>query len=219
MSHTSSTLLGSESADDADTLHSSLAESAPSSPQLEKARLDAATPTTIPSPTPYFSVSLTDRSISAGANSLLPLQRLESLGTHTLAMHLRTAYMSVVAIREPMWDELLDRIRNKVGSLNELGWDTDDEINDLSSMRKRFDVLFERFVSDMEARTNIGNSLESVLGWKTPRRDPLTKAELVEEERIHQAMWEARQNASLEELHTQKPSRSVRVLVGRKALS
>ena len=67
---------------------------------------------------------------------------------------------------------------------------------------------------DMQARVSLWASLTG-LGWPQPQREPLSKAELIEEERVRQAMLEARQFASAEDLQT--PCRTSRVLVGYKA--
>jgi hypothetical protein len=66
----------------------------------------------------------------------------------------------------------------------------------------------------MQARVSLWASLTG-FGWPLPQREPLTKAELIEEERVRQAMLEARQFASAEDL--QIPCRTSRVLVGYKA--
>ena len=49
-------------------------------------------------------------------------------------------------------------------------------------------------------------------GWHFPRREPLTALELEEEEKLRQAILEARKNAKEEEFAT--PTRSVRLLIG-----
>lgn len=47
-----------------------------------------------------------------------------------------------------------------------------------------------------------------------PTREPLSKAELIEEKRLHDNMIEARKHATVEEL--QVPCRSIRVVLGYK---
>jgi len=54
------------------------------------------------------------------------------------------------------------------------------------------------------------------LGWDLPPKEALSKAELIEEERIHKAMKEAMDSASEEDLQT--PCRSTRVIIGFKAI-
>jgi hypothetical protein len=68
----------------------------------------------------------------------------------------------------------------------------------------------------MHARISLWCSL-SELGWPLPAREPLSKAELIEEERIHNAMIEAKDYASVEDL--QSISRSGRGLIGYKSTS
>jgi hypothetical protein len=65
----------------------------------------------------------------------------------------------------------------------------------------------------MQQRVSIWCSLTGV-GWPFPTREPLSKAELIEEERIRDSMVEARRYASEEDQQT--PCRAVRVIVGYK---
>lgn len=67
---------------------------------------------------------------------------------------------------------------------------------------------------DMHARVSLWCSLAE-MGWPVPPREPLSKAELVEEERLHRAMLEARRFASEDDLLTY--CRSVRSFVGSKS--
>ena len=67
----------------------------------------------------------------------------------------------------------------------------------------------------MQVRMSLWCSLAEY-GWAVPPRS-LTKAELVEEARLYQAMLEARPKRYEEELNT--PSRSARMLVGFKEVS
>ena len=66
---------------------------------------------------------------------------------------------------------------------------------------------------DMKARVSHWCSLDS-LGWSLPSREPLSKAELIEEKRLHENMVEARKQATVEEL--QIPCRAIRVVLGYK---
>lgn len=67
----------------------------------------------------------------------------------------------------------------------------------------------------MRARVSLWHS--TVLnGWKYPPRDPISKAELLEEERLRQDIMEARKRAKASDFI--KPSRSTRLLVGIKDL-
>lgn len=69
--------------------------------------------------------------------------------------------------------------------------------------------------SDMHMRISFWCSLTE-LDFHLPPKEPLTKAEHIEEERIHKAIKEAMQSASDEDL--QSPCRSVRVIVGFKKI-
>lgn len=81
-----------------------------------------------------------------GTNSrfLNPLETVDKLNESTLAMQLYWSYQSVLACQESMWEELVDRMRNRPGELNELGWESDPELNELES-RAGFEVLIERY--------------------------------------------------------------------------
>ncbi len=68
----------------------------------------------------------------------------------------------------------------------------------------------------MRIRVSLWHSLTRI-GWGFPRREPLSKAELLEEQRLRKAILDAQQSANLvEEIMT--PCRSLRLLVGVKAL-
>lgn len=54
-------------------------------------------------------------------------------------------------------------------------------------------------------------------GWELPRRDALTKAEYLEEQRFRRAIIEAQQQAKEDDMR--RPCRSVRLLVGQKVMS
>lgn len=64
---------------------------------------------------------------------------------------------------------------------------------------------------DMHTRVSLWCSMND-LGWPLPPREPLSKAELIEEERLRESMIEARKQATAEEMEA--PSRAVRVIVG-----
>jgi len=66
----------------------------------------------------------------------------------------------------------------------------------------------------MHLRISFWYSLTTDYNWPLPEREPLTKAELVEEERVRANMLEARKEAKREDFLV--PTRSVRVLVGYK---
>ncbi|KAG5635101.1 hypothetical protein H0H81_012443 [Sphagnurus paluster] len=138
----------------------------------------------------FLDGSLSENEIVALPDSLFPLKQLESLSERSLAMHLYRSYQSVLACQEAMWEELKDRIRNRKDELLPFGWDDDEELEELQS-RNKFERLVERY-----------------------RREPLSKAELIEEERVRESLAEARRFMSEEERQT--PCRALRVLVGYK---
>lgn len=65
--------------------------------------------------------------------------------------------------------------------------------------------------SDMHARIALWHPMTQY-GWSYPRRDPMTKAELLDEDRLRQAILEARRCAKEEEI--QPTMRAIRLLVG-----
>ncbi|KAG1754879.1 uncharacterized protein EDB91DRAFT_1233702 [Suillus paluster] len=146
------------------------------------------------------------------SHSLIPLDEIDKLNERSLAMQLYWSYQSVLACQESMYEELVDRTRNRTGELAEFGWDTDQDLSELES-RTKFEILVDRYKRDMQARISLWCSLAE-LGWSVPPREAMSKAELVEEERLYRAMLEARRLASEEDLHT--PCRSVRIFVGYK---
>ena len=128
-----------------------------------------------------------------------------------------------------MWDELKYRIRNKSESLAPYGWDDDEDFEETHN-RHKFETLIQRYqsyvplpllqrhfaynpYSDMRARISLWCTL-SELGWQYPARDPLTKAQAIEEARLREALAEARRAAQQGDL--QLPSRALRVMVGYK---
>ncbi|KAJ7925937.1 S-adenosyl-L-methionine-dependent methyltransferase [Mycena leptocephala] len=144
----------------------------------------------------------------------IPLRnQLTLLNERSLAMHLYRSYQIVLACQEEMWEELKDRIRNRKDELKPFGWDDDEELEELQS-RKKFELLIDRYRTDMQTRTALWCSLTGI-GWLFPPREPLSKAELIEEERIRAAMMEARTFGDSDD-ETPVPCRSLRVLVGYK---
>ncbi|KAF4622885.1 hypothetical protein D9613_002243 [Agrocybe pediades] len=143
-------------------------------------------------------------------NSPFPLDKLNELTERSIAMHLYRSYQVVLACQEAMWEELKDRIRNRKHELQPFGWDDDEELEELQS-RKKFELLMDRYKADMKFRVALWYSLND-LDWPFPVRDPMSKAELFEQQRMQMSMMEARKQATLEEM--QQPSRAVRVLIG-----
>lgn len=123
--------------------------------------------------------------------------------------------------------------KNGKDVLSSYGWDSEEENPDV--WRARFEALVERykryvpflqvfiffplqslnmgycFVSDMHVRVSLWHSATKY-GWQYPRRDPLSKAELVEEERLRRTIVEARKMATDDDF--EMPSRALRLLVG-----
>ncbi|KAJ3725582.1 hypothetical protein DFJ43DRAFT_1002537 [Lentinula guzmanii] len=167
----------------------------------------------IPSPTPRGLYALEANGLADKTAPRLPfvaVERLDSLTERSLAMHLYRAYNYVLGCQDALWEELKDRIRNRREELEPFGWEDEEEFEEVQN-RKKFERLLERYRSDMQSRVSFWCSLRD-LGWPQPAREPLSKAELIEEERMHEAMLESRRTASFED--QQMPCRSIRVLVG-----
>ncbi|KAF8973505.1 S-adenosyl-L-methionine-dependent methyltransferase [Flammula alnicola] len=123
--------------------------------------------TTMPLQRFMLDSSLTESETDAlPPGSLFPMAQLSGLSERSLAMHL---YRSHQAKR----------------SILPFGWDDDEELEELQS-RKKFEKLIERYRSDMQARVSLWCSLDNI-GWPLPAREPLSKAELIEEERLREA--------------------------------
>ncbi|CAK5264502.1 unnamed protein product [Mycena citricolor] len=137
--------------------------------------------------------------------------QLDLLNERSLAMHLYRSHQIVLACQEEMWEELKDRIWNRKDELKPFGWDDDEELEELQS-RKKFELLVTRYRHDMQTRIALWCSLTGI-GWQLPPREPLSKAELIEEERMRAAMLEARAYSDFDD---DPPTlcRSFRVLVG-----
>lgn len=67
------------------------------------------------------------------------------------------------------------------------------------------------FFSDMQVRMSLWHSLVKA-GWPYPRRELLSPIEFAEEEKLRQAILEARRNATEQEFAI--PTRSIRLLLG-----
>lgn len=80
----------------------------------------------------------------AASQSLIPLDEIDKLSERSLAMQLYWSYQSVLGCQEAMYEELLDRTRNRTGQLTECGWDTDLELSELES-RTKFEILVDRY--------------------------------------------------------------------------
>ena len=90
--------------------------------------------------------SSAESTVGSGTSSrfLSPLGEVDKLNESSLAMQLYWSYQGVLACQESMWEELVDRMRNRPGELRELGWESDLELNELGS-RAKFEVLLERY--------------------------------------------------------------------------
>lgn len=119
-----------------------------------------------------------------------------------------------MSTQESMWEELKDWVRNKKDLLKSLGWENDGDSEE-PSIRRKFEALLERYQGDMQTRISFWCSLTE-LGWDLPPKEPLSKAEYIEEERIHKAIKEAMQSVSDEDMRT--PCRSTRILTGYKEI-
>lgn len=63
----------------------------------------------------------------------------------------------------------------------------------------------------MQVRMSLWHSMVKA-GWAYPRRAPLSRVEIVEEEKLRQAILEARKKAKKEDFAA--PTRSIRLLLG-----
>jgi len=115
-----------------------------------------------------------------------------------------------MSTQESMWEEMKDWVRNKRDVLKELGWENDSDLEE-PSIRRKFETLLKRYQGDMQTRISFWCSLTE-LGWDLPPKEPLSKAEHIEEERMHKAIKVAMESASEEDMQT--PCRSTRILVG-----
>ncbi|TCD65656.1 hypothetical protein EIP91_002329 [Steccherinum ochraceum] len=142
---------------------------------------------------------MNDRIGDESVVEIIQTPQIASFEEHSLFMHLYRAVGTVLALREAMWEELSNIIKKEPDSLQIHGWDASDFKDDRS--RLKFDALIDRYKGDMHVRISLWHSLTKQ-GWPYPLRDPLSKAELVEEERMRRAILEARKSATEEELKT-----------------
>lgn len=161
---------------------------------------------------------------------MLPVDTFGELDEQVLFMQLYRAVGLVLATKEAMWEELKERLKREQGSLAAYGWQDEGFLEDVS--RRKFDALVERYKgyvqfflevmtyvahrrtlasSDMHIRISLWYSLTKS-GWPYPQRDPLSKAELIEEERLRRDISEAWKQATKAEL--EKPTRAIRLMVG-----
>ncbi|KZV74809.1 S-adenosyl-L-methionine-dependent methyltransferase [Peniophora sp. CONT] len=162
-----------------------------------------------------------------GSNSI------DHLSNRTRAMTLWQAYLGVRGCQEAMWEELLVLQKTAAGRkrLREVGW-TPSKIDDWRNSeymaeldqkeaerrvefedRARFEEMFDLYESDIHARVSFWYSLTE-LGLTLPRREPMLKETLAEEERIRKAILEAR--ARLIKDDSDVPCKVVRMILGYK---
>ncbi|EMD41936.1 hypothetical protein CERSUDRAFT_90526 [Gelatoporia subvermispora B] len=138
-----------------------------------------------------------EESSSIGGVELFPMKELSNLDEHSLYMQLYRAAMVVFATKEAMWEELAEKVVKRDLSLRQYGWGDNDY--HVESSRRKFESLMVSYKTDMKVRMALWNSLVQN-GWEYPRRDPLSKAEALEEERLRQDILEARRLAKEKEL-------------------
>ena len=66
------------------------------------------------------------------------------MSERSLAMHLYRSFQNVMSTQESMWEELKDWVRNKSDVLEELGWESDGDSEELN-VRRKFEKLLERY--------------------------------------------------------------------------
>ncbi|PCH33930.1 hypothetical protein WOLCODRAFT_160462 [Wolfiporia cocos MD-104 SS10] len=141
---------------------------------------------------------------------LFSIDNLLALEERALNMHLLRALMLVLSVREAMWDELLARMRAGDERLCQHGF-AEEHFSAEAAARAKFDALVERYEKDVRARVSLWHSMV-LNGWDLPRRDPMSRAEMVEEERLRQDIIAARRAAKDEDL--QGFCRSARLMIG-----
>ncbi|KAI0748386.1 hypothetical protein C8Q80DRAFT_1344601 [Daedaleopsis nitida] len=136
---------------------------------------------------------------------MFPIDALLMFDVHSLCLHLRRALGFVLAIREAMWEELQTMLTNprRGVDLDKYGFFVHEDT--VESMRAKFVQLLDQYKSDMHVRMSLWHSL----------RDPMSKAEEMEEMRLREDILIARRKAGAEN-EREPPCRAVRVLVGAK---
>ncbi|KAI0094104.1 hypothetical protein BDY19DRAFT_902763 [Irpex rosettiformis] len=144
------------------------------------------------------------------AKALFRVDRVQEMGEGALFMHLYQAARMVYAAKEAMWEELIDRVDKKDPKLAVYGWKT---VKDywLEESRRKFEGLFEGYEHDMRLRLSFWHLLLRC-GYMLPTQRALSGPEQEEENKLRQAILEARKQATEEEFST--PVRSFRLLIG-----
>lgn len=75
---------------------------------------------------------------------LFPINALAGLDEHTLFMQLQRAVSLVLATKEAMWEELLDKVDNNREFLEAYGFDEDD-FERMEMIRAKFEAMVEQY--------------------------------------------------------------------------
>ncbi|EKM61303.1 uncharacterized protein PHACADRAFT_84271 [Phanerochaete carnosa HHB-10118-sp] len=150
----------------------------------------------------------------AAAVELFPVCNVSGMNEHTLFFQLRRAVGQVLAVKEAMWEELKEKIEKDGHALLAYGWEPADF--DPESSRHKFDAMLEQYKNDMQIRMSLWHAVEKTAGWKAPRRDPLSKPELLEQKRLREAIVLAQQSGKVQDMGG--PCRSLRLLTGVKVV-
>ncbi|KAI0723782.1 hypothetical protein C8T65DRAFT_627413 [Cerioporus squamosus] len=145
---------------------------------------------------------------------MFPIDALLIFDVHSLCLHLRRSLGVVLAIREAMWEELQSLVTSPRSDvdLDRYGFYVHEDT--MESMRAKYVQLLDQYKSDMHVRMSLWSSLVH-FGWDYPQRDPMSKAEEMEELRLREDILIARRQAGAEN-EREPPCRAVRVLVGAK---
>ena len=169
---------------------------------------------------------------------MFPIDALLIFDVHSLCLHLRRSLGVVLAVREAMWEELQSLVTSPRSDvdLDKYGFYVHEDT--IESMRAKYVQLLDQykrcagsstrdfglakadgiclfvFHSDMHVRMSLWSSLVH-FGWDYPQRDPMSKAEEMEELRLREDIVHARRQAGAEN-EREPPCRAVRVLVGAK---
>ncbi|KAI0830529.1 hypothetical protein BC628DRAFT_874999 [Trametes gibbosa] len=153
-----------------------------------------------------------DESTSLGgehAIDLIPFDTWHRQDEHSQFMHLYRAVTFVLSTKEAMWEELAAKIAVRDPELRRFGWRDQDYSEQVS--RARFEIAVDQYQSDMRGRISLWHSLVKN-GWALPPRDPLSKAEVLEETRLRDDILESQRHADTSE--AEPPCRKVRLIVG-----
>ncbi|KAJ3552053.1 hypothetical protein NM688_g4360 [Phlebia brevispora] len=145
------------------------------------------------------------------AYDLFCMDVIANLDEHAAYAHLKRMAGLVNSAKEAMLDELMALVVQGDRTLERYGWEEEDYTEEIS--REKFNLLWEQYIMDLNARISLWHPMMQY-GWRYPRRDPMTKAELLDEERIRQAIIQARRFARPDEI--QPTMRAIRLLVGAK---